>query len=570
MFSAYSLMAGAAVDLKNGNYVERWADLQAGSTQAPLEVTRYYNSRSTYRGLFGQGWCSNLETRLDVLPEGRIRIVECGAAAETLYAPASFNLGQLESVVGTIVEQERQSKRPTDLTTLRAQLLRHADQRLAWARHFHLRFPEVPEGVAFSAEQLQVETIRFDGQHYIHTQIDGTQQHFDHSGRLVWMADRGQNWVRLNYEGERLTEVVNRDEQKLTLHYAPGTHQVNLVVGPERRLVRYAYRDGQLSNVTNAWGNTYRHAYNPRGQLIRTDFPDGTFEAIDYHPKHDGVTRYTHRAVGDFSCSESYTYDLAPGQATAPRFLATARKACSGGPVEETRFSFSYLSREDGRLALQRVTRQPTQVLQPEKRDGEDPMAEPLALRCREYDIIYHPIFGKPSQITRADGEPIHFRYRADGLLHDKTQARQRVQFRYDERTHLVSQMVKEFLDDAGQVDSRKEVRFGYSAQGQLMHADNMDGLSLSLKYDPHGQISEITKKHGKKLRIKYDSEHGKPEKVTLVGGGSLIVRYGADGEIASTAGEGKTDPIAIAITLSAMVDSLLEMTTSLSEETQY
>lgn len=570
MFSAYSLIAAAAVDLKNGNYVEKWADLQDGSAQAPLEVTRYYNSRSNYRGLFGQGWCSNLETRLDVLPEGRMRLVECGAAAESIYAPASFGLRQLESLVDTIVELERRSKRPTDLSTLRAQLLRHADQRLAWARHFHLPLPDVPEGVAFRAEQLQVETIRFDGKYYIHTQIDGTQQHFDHNGRLVWMADRGQNWVRLNYEHERLTEVVNRDEQRLTLHYRPDTHQVNLVVGPEHRLVRYEYRDGQLSGVTNAWGNRYLYAYNHRGQLIRTDFPDGTFEAIDYHQKHDGVIRYTHRAVGDFSCSESYTYDLAPSRATAPRSLATVRKACSDESVDETRFSFSYFSREDGRLALQRVTRQRTGVLQQRKQDEENPMAGPLVLRCREYDILYHPLFGKPSQITRADGEPIHYRYRADGLLHDKIQAKQRVQFQYDERTHLVSRMVREFLDDAGKVDFRDEVRFGYNAQGQLIRANNMEGLSLRLKYGPQGQIREIADKHGKKLLIEYDSVHSKPEKVTLVGGGSLIIRYGADGEIDSTAGEGKTDRVAIAFTLSAMSDGLVGMIKSLSDETQY
>ena len=51
----------------------------------PLSIKRTYNSRSLYNGFFGFGWCSNLETRLSELPDGSIKVVECGGGMEIFY-----------------------------------------------------------------------------------------------------------------------------------------------------------------------------------------------------------------------------------------------------------------------------------------------------------------------------------------------------------------------------------------------------------------------------------------------------------------------------------------------------
>lgn len=54
------------VNLKNGNLCYPTTDLSIPCVGFPLSVTRSYNSRSLYTGIFGFGWSSNLDIRAEV------------------------------------------------------------------------------------------------------------------------------------------------------------------------------------------------------------------------------------------------------------------------------------------------------------------------------------------------------------------------------------------------------------------------------------------------------------------------------------------------------------------------
>jgi YD repeat-containing protein len=59
----------AAVNMKYGNYKTSASDIPG--------VQRTYNSRSLYRGVFGFGWCSNLDIKL-IIRDGQPMLDECG------------------------------------------------------------------------------------------------------------------------------------------------------------------------------------------------------------------------------------------------------------------------------------------------------------------------------------------------------------------------------------------------------------------------------------------------------------------------------------------------------------
>jgi len=83
--------ANAMVDMRNANYSNSWVDLELSGSGYDLRVSRTYNSRTLFNGIFGFGWCSDFETKLEVTPEANLKMTECGAGRETYYMPREFS-----------------------------------------------------------------------------------------------------------------------------------------------------------------------------------------------------------------------------------------------------------------------------------------------------------------------------------------------------------------------------------------------------------------------------------------------------------------------------------------------
>ncbi|MEQ1663892.1 MAG: DUF6531 domain-containing protein, partial [Bdellovibrionales bacterium] len=84
-------LALALVDMRNANYSDTWTDLQVRGPGYNLALKRSYNSRTLYNGMFGFGWCTDFETKLEVTPENNLRITQCGAGAEVEFTQASVS-----------------------------------------------------------------------------------------------------------------------------------------------------------------------------------------------------------------------------------------------------------------------------------------------------------------------------------------------------------------------------------------------------------------------------------------------------------------------------------------------
>src|SRR5262245_39882284 len=90
-FLIFSENLHAVVDMKNSSYADVWHDATFPGVGYPLKVQRNYHSRSVFSGIFGFGWCSDFETSVEKTPEGRLKLLECGAGQEVTYTPEKFS-----------------------------------------------------------------------------------------------------------------------------------------------------------------------------------------------------------------------------------------------------------------------------------------------------------------------------------------------------------------------------------------------------------------------------------------------------------------------------------------------
>ena len=95
LFSIFN-PAQAGMNLFNGNFHQGWLDYQTTSADSAFFIQRTYNSASPYEGLFGKGWCSNVETRLEITA-AQLRVVECGGGRVVTYTPAPSRKGSTRS-----------------------------------------------------------------------------------------------------------------------------------------------------------------------------------------------------------------------------------------------------------------------------------------------------------------------------------------------------------------------------------------------------------------------------------------------------------------------------------------
>ena len=276
----------AVVDMRTSNFGDSFLQADFSGTGFPLKVQAHVNSRSLFIGMFGFGWCSDWETKIEKLPEGSLKLTECGAGQETIYSPAKGEK-LLTSVVDKIMTKyHKSSPATTDKGNedMRQRLLDDSTYREQWAQAQGLAAPGARKGVVYFADNLSVEQIQFDGQRYLRTLADGTSQKFDANGRLEFLSDKNSNYLKISYANDLIREVADNTGRKLAFSYYPNK-KVKEIVCPNNVKLEYKFKGEDLVEVKNMWKNTYTYAYDDTHNLTRIGFPDGSFKAITYNSK---------------------------------------------------------------------------------------------------------------------------------------------------------------------------------------------------------------------------------------------------------------------------------------------
>lgn len=538
-----SVPAFSIVDMKNANYANSWTDLELVNSGYNLRVSRTYNSRSLFNGMFGFGWCSEFETNIEKMPEGTLKVKECGSGQEVIYSAKEMNKNDIDKTVSKIIaamkNDKKQSYTPDYYAKLTTELQNYDDKRRSYANQYGIN-PEIQVGTTYFANGKEVENIVLSKDYYTRNLPDGSAQRFNLNGRMTHMYDKNNNFIKFEYDPKTnsITEVSDNNNKKLQIKYH-ANKKVKQIVGPNGMNVDYAYINlDDLSTVKNAWGHTYKFEYNEVHNLTKVTWPDKTFINIKYNDKEDWVTGFTDRD----GCVETYSYESSPKDPTN-HYWSNVKKVCGKETVAENKYEFWHDKKVDGSLYLKRVL---------------------TSINGSTNDITYHEVFGKPISIRKND-EKIEYTYFPNGLVKNKLFNSTVMEFSYDNEFKKVSTVKVSTSNDKGKVIDTAFTKFKYDKKANLVFAENSTGQKITMTYDQKGRIASITDQAKKVVSIKYEERFGKPSIVTRPGLGSITVTYKQNGDINKVdSKEGPSVAMQVASTFNNLLDIISPATAEL------
>ncbi|TKC93669.1 DUF6531 domain-containing protein [Polyangium fumosum] len=298
---------------------------------------------------------------------------------------------------------------------------------------------------------------------------------------LVEITNPSEQRVRLEYEGEKLTQLVDTAGRRVRLTHDASGHITRIAVfasADERtplQIVSIGYDvGGELVRVTDPLGNDVTYSYDERRRLVQKTLPTG----LSFHYVYDPETGRCVRSFGDGNIhAGDITYDEQEG---------TTRLSGTLAPQV-----FSWRPRDGALLGIT-------------TNDGS-------AARTWEIDDDGLVLAEKD-----AAGNTSRFEYDARGNLVKITDPLGRV----TELVHVDDRVVR-------RVAGGRVTEYGYDTRGQLTSVKYPGGGWLALVYDEHGRLVTIADAAGIRARFVWDDRHQCIEE-HLAGG--LVRKWQHDG----------------------------------------
>ncbi len=503
----------AFVDMKNANFSDSWIDYRSNGTGYQLKIQRTYNSRSTYDGLFGFGWCSDIETRLEIMPDSSLKVIECGGGQEVSFINnkklKGFELSKYIKKLVALSKQVNPRLKKPYLKRLKKDLEDNQYLREALAKKLGIK-GRIENNSTFFARGRGGEKIVFKGGFYTRTLSDGNFQKFNSSGKLVSLFDRNSNYLRLLYNKKnQLMQMSDNNGKRLDFKYNLN-NKITKIKTPEKNILKYFYLGQDLSKVINAWKVPYLYKYDSLHNLTEIVFSDKSSKKISYNKDKDLVVGFRNRN----SCEESYVYE---GSKDNPRnhYWSTVEKKCNGKITNKSKYEFWHRKKSDGTgKYLYRVLSQNNKNI---------------------VDVTYHDIFGKPLTINE-NKKRTWFKYNQMGLMAEKRTPTEKNIYKYDKvcyKVNLITQKEYGDIRKRTRVTYKKSTKFVYDRpKCDLIYAANSKGVKVKVEYDRFGRINKLIDKSQKFIKLFYSKVHGKPNHIVHPELGSVKVTYNDKGEM--------------------------------------
>lgn len=207
-----------SVNVKNGNLALTAVDLTVDSRGIPVTVSRTYNSLAyAALGLFGAGWRSSLDMRIDGNPDG-----------------------------------------PVVLTTATGTKVTYVQPRSTVTPSAGVRGYKAPPGI--------FDTLTYDTttQVYTLTTQDRVKYLFSSAGNLTEIDDPNSNATKLTWVAGKLTTLTDASSRNWTVEYS-GNY-ISAITDPSGRKAAYAYTGDNLMSVTTTEGTA--------SSVVRYSYPD--------------------------------------------------------------------------------------------------------------------------------------------------------------------------------------------------------------------------------------------------------------------------------------------------------
>ena len=242
------------VNLKNGNLYYPVNDLSIPSVGIPLVVSRSYNSRSRYSGIFGFGWSSSLDIRAEVY-EKTVAIMEADGFRDTFaFASEEGEIRRFQSASGRTFEISKS------------------------------------------------HVIMFDSR-------TGEKQSFDRDGRILKQTGRYGNKQTFTYNPKgHLTQVQGTAGRLLNIQ-TNDSGKVVQITDPIGRTILYKYDSrGNLIEVIDKGGHRTGFTYDDLHNLTAIEYPNGGKTLLTYDVTRDLIVEES----GPVDRRTLYRYEIQP------------------------------------------------------------------------------------------------------------------------------------------------------------------------------------------------------------------------------------------------------------------
>ena len=495
------------VNTATGNFLEPEVDLRFAGASSSFEFTRMYNTQDTRIGVFGLGWSSLLETRLEVDDEGASFVQADGRQVEFPRLGTGWDRGIGENFW---LEEVNAQEFHTDLGVTAGKLLVVTNNTGGWW--------------AFTPAGTWLGKGNGPG--------TGIRAFRDDTGNITRLLHERGRWLDVEYAHDRVASI----------HASDG------------RRIEYRYDDQQrLTGVTDAVGTrTYR--WDDAGLIDQVVAADGTVEAENFYDDNQRVIRQ----LTPYGRSVRYAYlrgrvtSVSTDDGTGANTWIADRKGRVVGilDAEGNRQSMAYdahgnivsTTARDGQVTVHAYDARGRKIrtVTPEGAD--------ITYGYDEHDRV--------TTVVNASGGVVEYQYanhtdRSPSVIIDP--AGGRTQLTWD--NGLLTQVV----DPEGVT-----LRYSYDASGDLIGVTNAAGNTAQLIRDHAGRVTQAITPLGARTTYRYDArglliarqdpdgaiwryEHGPGGNVTAMInplGARTELEYGPTGELTTT-----IDPLGRAIT---------------------
>lgn len=243
-------MAGQPINLSTGDVWLRKTEYSVPGLSGGLSLTRTWNSLWNLNnppfiaGMFGTGWTSDFEERLQVLSSGQIEYWRSTGNTWSFVQPAGC---------------------PTCAYTLAAPPNQHAS-------------------LAYNSSTA-LYTLTF---------ADSTTKTFNSSGYLTAVTDRNSNQTTFTYDSSnRVAQVTAASGQSLTFTYglAGDSNRVTSIQDSVGTVATYSYSSSLLTQAAYPDGGQFNYAYDANDNITSvTDSQAKTIETHTYDSSGRGLT----------------------------------------------------------------------------------------------------------------------------------------------------------------------------------------------------------------------------------------------------------------------------------------
>lgn len=236
-----ALGAHAGVNVNNGNYYVANTDFFLPTSGLNIEVTRTYNSRSSYlQGFFGVGWSSELEGYLKINAKN-VDYFEGGGGNIVTFVPAGADKW-INSLYG--------------LQTL-------AKTKAGW-----------------TLESASGKILSFDAQ-----------------GKLSRLADKNGNSIDVVYKAGLIDQLRDNFNNQVKFTWKEFNKKPR-VVRIERDALKSSYSYSPIGNLIKAVGVDgvpYTYDYDDEHNMTKVSYANGEYKEMAYNKSRDWITKFRDR-----------------------------------------------------------------------------------------------------------------------------------------------------------------------------------------------------------------------------------------------------------------------------------